>query len=158
MVSTSDLKQFEIFSELKSEELGMLAQICHEKIYEAGTSLFVQGRKASRLHLCKSGRVDIVVHLTEPWGIDVTVHQAKAGEMFGWSGLVQPNIYTASARCLEKTDTIFLEANDLVNLFRENPHLGYIMMTNLSTVISSRLTEYRQKLAVEIAATIKKEW
>jgi len=32
------------------------------------------------------------------------------------------------------------------------------MMTNLTAVISSRLTEYRQKLAVEIAATAKKEW
>ena len=71
---------------------------------------------------------------------------------------MQPNVYTASAKCLELTDTIYMEASDLVNLFRENSHLGYIMMNNLTTVISSRLTEYRQKLAVEIAATIKKEW
>ena len=158
MVSASDLKQFGLFNGLGEEELARLATICHEKSYKAGTSLFVQGHKASRLHLCKSGKVDIIVHLTEPWGIDVTVHRAKEGEMFGWSGLVQPNVYTASAKCLELTDTIYMEASDLVNLFRENSHLGYIMMNNLTTVISSRLTEYRQKLAVEIAATIKKEW
>jgi CRP-like cAMP-binding protein len=158
MVPTNVLKQFELFTSLKEAELAMLAPLCHEKTFDAGADLFVQGRKATRLHLCRSGGVDIIVQLTEPWGINVTVHKAKPGEMFGWSGLVKPHIYTASAKCVEKTDTVYLEASDLVNLFQENPHLGYIMMTNLTAVISSRLTEYRQKLAVEIAATAKKEW
>jgi CRP-like cAMP-binding protein len=158
MVPNEVLRQYSLFKGLSNSELDKLAPLCHEKTYDAGAALFNQGNKASKLHLCHTGGVDIIVHLAEPWGIDVTVHKAKTGEIFGWSSLVQPHVYTASAKCSEKTEVIQLEASDLARLFEENPHLGYVVMANLSTVISSRLSEYRQKLAVEIAATIKKEW
>ncbi|MBM3166792.1 MAG: cyclic nucleotide-binding domain-containing protein [Chloroflexi bacterium] len=158
MVPNEALRQYSLFKGVDDKELAKLAPLCHEKTYDAGAALFNQGNKASKLHLCKKGSVDIIVHLTEPWGIDVTVHKAKAGEIFGWSSLVEPHIYTASAKCSEKTEVIQIEASDLARLFEENPHLGYVVMANLSAVISSRLGEYRQKLAVEIASTIKKEW
>lgn len=158
MVSTQVLREFGLFEALDDSELNKIVELCHEHSLDEGAPLFTQGNKATRLHLCRSGKVDITVRLHEPWGIEVTVHKAREGEVFGWSSLVKPNIYTASAKCTERTEDIYIEASDLINLFEENPHIGYVLMSNLSGVISSRLTEYRYKLSVEIAAATKKEW
>ena len=120
--------------------------------------LFKQGNKASKLHILHSGVLDIVVRLNEPHGIEVTVRKVKPGEVLGWSSLVEPYIYTASAKCSENADLFYIEASDLIDIFKQESHIGYIFMRNLSTVISSRLTEYTHKLGVELAISIKKEW
>jgi len=89
------------------------------------------------LHLCRSGKVDIVVELSQPSGVvEVTVHTAEEGDVFGWSAVVEPHTYTASARC---------------SLFEQNPRMGYIVMRNLSSAVSSRLTDTRQKLTTLMA-------
>lgn len=158
MVSTQVLKEFGLFQGLDDSELTKIAELCNARTLDEGTLYFDQGKEAKEIHLCRSGKVDIVVRLREPWGIEVTVHKAGGGEVFGWSSLVEPYIYTASAKIVERTEDIYIKASDLSKLFEENTRIGYIFMRNLSAVISSRLTEYRQKLSVEIAATIKKEW
>jgi CRP/FNR family cyclic AMP-dependent transcriptional regulator len=158
MVSTQDLKEFGLFHGLDGSELAKIAKLCNERTLDEGTLLFDQGKGAKELHLCRSGKVDITVRLREPWGIEITVHKAGGGEVFGWSSLVEPYRYTASAKIIERTEDISIKASALNKLFEENTRIGYIFMRNLSAVISSRLTEYRQKLSVEIAATIKKEW
>jgi len=158
MVSTRVLKEFGLFQGLDDSELTKIAELCNERILDEGKLYFEQGKAATELHLCRNGKVDIVVRLREPWGIEVTVHKAGRGEVFGWSSLVKPYIYTASAKIVERAEDIYIKASDLNKLFEDNPRIGYIFMSNLSAVISSRLTEYRKKLSVEIADTIKKEW
>ena len=158
MVSIQVLKDFSLFASLDDNELTAIAPLCHERTLDAGALCFAQGRKATELHLCRSGKVDLIVALKEPWGVEVTVHKVREGEVFGWSSVVEPNIYTASAKCTESTNEIYIKAPDLTDLFEKNPHIGYILMRNLSAVISSRLTESRHKLSVEIAAVTTKEW
>jgi CRP/FNR family transcriptional regulator, cyclic AMP receptor protein len=158
MIDKKELKEFTIFKGLSDAELASIVEICHERTLEKGKLLFNQGEKARELCLCRSGAVDIIVQLYEPHGIKVTVHNLKGGEIFGWSSLIKPKIYTASAICSQKTEEIYIKATDLLRLFEEKHHIGYIMMLNLSSVISSRLMEYRKKLAVEIASDIRKDW
>lgn len=135
-----------------------IVEICHERTLDKGELYFAQDKKATEIHLCRSGRVDIVVRLSEPWGIEVTVYKAKAGEIFGWSSVLEPSIYTSSARCVERTEDIYIQASDSLNLFEEELHTGYVVMRNLSSIINFRLAEYRSKLSIELAASIQKEW
>ena len=158
MVNIQVLKEIGVFEGLDDGELAKIAELCHERTLDAGVLYFSQGHNATELHLCRSGKVDIMVRLIEPWGIEVTVHTIKGGGVFGWSSLVEPHIYTASAKCVERTEEIYIKAADLTKLFERNHNMGYVLMRNLAAVISSRLTEYQQKLSVEIAATIRKEW
>jgi CRP-like cAMP-binding protein len=158
MVTTQVLREFELFKDVNDDELTKIGVLCNERSVDEGTLLFKQGNKATNLHLCHSGHVDIIVRLNQPHGIEVTVHKAKKREVLGWSSLVEPYVYTASARCTHNSKIIYIEAAGLIDLFKENTHLGYIFMRNLSTVISSRLAEYRYKFSVELALAIKKEW
>ncbi len=88
----------------------------------------------------------------QPSGVvEVTVHTAEEGDVFGWSAVVEPHTYTASARCIEKTEDICIKGSDLTSLFEQNPRMGYIVMRNLSSAVSSRLTDTRQKLTTLMA-------
>jgi CRP/FNR family transcriptional regulator, cyclic AMP receptor protein len=158
VVTKHVLKEFKIFKGLDDSELEKIAGLCHERTLKKGALLFTQGTKSTKLHLCRTGGADITIQLFEPHGIEVTVHQLKAGEVYGWASLVKPNLFTASAKCIEKTEEIYIKAVDLRKLFNENNHVGYVIMKNLAEVVSSRLTEHMKKLAVEIATDIRKEW
>ena len=158
MLSTLVLKECALFEGVNDEVLKDIAELCHERSYRKGASCFLQGRKATEVYLCRSGRVDVTVQIREPWGMEVTVHTSRAGELFGWSAMLEPYVYTASAKCRERTKVICINRSDLINFFRNRPEVGYLVMTNLGAVISSRLTESRLKLSKAMAAAANLEW
>ena len=158
MVSNEVLKEFALFKDLDDSELTSIAALCHEKTRGKDEMCFAQGQKANELHLCRSGSVRIVVQVFEPRGMKATVHTAKSGEVFGWSALVEPKKYTAYAECVGRVEEICIKGTDLIKLFERNPHTGYVVMRNLSSVASSRLTETREKLTKEMAAAFNQEW
>ena len=158
MVSFRDLKEFELFSGLNDTKLAKIAKLCEKRTLEDGALCFKQGNKALGLHLCHNGKINILYRIHEPWAIEVITHAVKAGEVFGWSALVEPHIYTASAKCVGKVEEIYIVGAELRKLLDANPAMGYVVMKNLSTLMSSRLTETRRRLTKEIAASINKEW
>ena len=158
MVDKKALKEFGLFAGLDDSKLAKLAELCHERMLKDGALCFSQGNKATELHLCRSGKIEVVVRIHEPWGAEVTVHTAKPGEVFGWSAVVGPYLFTASARCVGKVEEIYIKADDLLKYFEKNPATGYIVMKNMGALISSRLTESREKLTKAIAAAHNKEW
>lgn len=158
MISLQILREFALFKGLDDNDLAQVAELCRQRVLSEGDLCFSQGRKASELHLCRSGTVNIIVRLNEPWSKEVVVHIASTGEVFGWSALVEPHIYTASAKCAGRVEELYIRGADLVKLFEPNPRVGYILMCNLGAVVSSRLTESREKLTREIAASTNREW
>lgn len=152
MVSVQFLKGFRVFRGLDDSELSKLVELCRERTFGEGSYCFHQGKRAMELHLCRSGKVDIVVELSRPSGVaEVTVHTVGPGEVFGWSAVVESHIYTGSAKCTERTEDICIKGSDLTDLFEQNPRMGYVIMKNLSSAVSSRLAETRQKLTALMA-------
>lgn len=158
MISHETLKEFSLFEGVNDEVLKDIAKLCHERSYKEGDPCFLQERSATELYLCRSGSVDVTVQVREPWGMEVTVHTARAGELFGWSAILEPYVYTASAKCQERTEIICINRSDLIDFFGKKPEAGYLLMTNLGAVISSRLTESRLKLSKAMAAAANLEW
>jgi len=158
VIDVKVLKEFALFEGLDESKLIKIVEYCRERTLNDGALCFSQGNKATELHLCRSGRVDIVVRIHEPWGTEVVVHTVMPGEVFGWSALVGPYLFTASAKCIGKVEEIYLRGVDLLKFFEEDPITGYVVMRNLGALISSRLTESREKLTRAIAASTNKEW
>jgi CRP-like cAMP-binding protein len=149
MINASVLNAFGLFKGLESGELARVAELCDERTLKKGERIFSEGTRATHLHLCRSGRVDIVIWVREPWNKNVIVHQAGVGELFGWSAMVAPYTYTASAECVEDGGEIRVTGSDLLKLLEYNPHIGFIVWKNLSAEISARLTQTRQRLSAE---------
>ena len=149
MVTVALLKKFELFKGLSDDNMDKLTELCHIYAMNEGDHIFAEGTKARDVHLCRSGRIDIVIWMGKPWNRNIAVHRAGRGEVFGWSALVAPYIYTASAECVESGEEIRLKGSELLTLFQQEPAIGYTMLENLSAGISLRLTQTRQRLVTE---------
>ncbi|MFQ5874435.1 MAG: cyclic nucleotide-binding domain-containing protein, partial [Dehalococcoidia bacterium] len=149
MVSIPLLKKFYIFEGLTEGELGRIAPLCREKVYEAGEVIFQEGEVAKDLCLVVDGKVALEMKL-QPWPHapirHTTVDLITRGETFGWSALVEPHILTLSARCLTKTKVIAIDGSELRRLLDTDCHMGYEVMGRLSHVVASRLRDTTAKL------------
>jgi len=153
VVSAQILKGFEVFKGLDNSELAIIVDLCYVHTLNEGDRIFEEGTRATELHLCRRGKVDIVISVPKPWNKDVVVRRVEPGQLFGWSGLVAPYTYTASAVCVEAGEEICIRASELMNLFDRHPHLGYAIMTSVSAHASARLTQTRQRLGTELLAS-----
>jgi len=148
MVSIEVLKGFDLFNGLSDDELGNIAKVATEHVYEKGSLCFAEGGKAENLELVRSGQVAIEVLIGRPSQHEkVRIMVLGPGRVFAWSALVEPGILTASARCIERAQIIKMRAPELIAIFEMNNHIGYVVMKNLAATISSRLRHTREKLA-----------
>lgn len=157
MVSAEVLKSFNLFAGLDETELPQIAKLCQERTYEEGAVIFSAGGWATDIYLLKLGKVAIQIELViYDLEIRAVVYIVGKGEIFGWSALVPPHRLTASARCQEKADIITINGADLMELLQKNSSIGYVVMKNLSQVISSRLASTTIALRHEIQRLLKR--
>ncbi len=83
----------------------------------------------------RSGSGDLVIEIIK-----------KKGDLFGWSALVAPRRYTASAKALSKVTALQIRGQDLENYLRSRPHLGLLFWPKLASLIASRLEHMRSLL------------
>lgn len=149
MVTADILKEFELFKGIPDDSLAALTKLCHAHSMREGDRIFAEGARAKDIHLCRSGKVDILIWVREPWNKNIAVHRAVPGELFGWSALVAPYNYTASADCVESGEEILINGSELLTFFSQSPIVGYEVMANLGANVSARLTQTRQRLVNE---------
>ncbi|HUV51881.1 MAG TPA: cyclic nucleotide-binding domain-containing protein [Dehalococcoidia bacterium] len=153
MVNALVLKGFGLLKGLNDEELAKIAEICSERTMSEGETVHSEGTRATSIHLCRRGKVDILIWVREPWNKNVCVHTAEVGEVFGWSAVVAPYTRTATAVCIEAGEEIYIPGLELVELCEKNPNIGFIVMRNLSAEIIARLSQTRQRLIIEWQAS-----
>jgi CRP-like cAMP-binding protein len=157
MVSTEILKSISLFSGLTQTELAGLAKLCRERTYESGSVIFTIGGSATDVYLLETGKVDIQIEFKiYDYEILTTVYTVGKGEIFGWSALVPPHRLTASARCEGKADVMMINGKELMEYLEKDRRIGYVVMKNLSALISSRLASTTIALRHEIQKLIKK--
>jgi len=149
MITVQRLKEFELFKGLTDGDLKRIAELCQLHTLHEGDRILEEGTRATNLHICCSGKVDIVTWVKKPWNKYVRVYQTQPGEVFGWSALVAPYNYSSSATCAEDGEEIRIKGTDLLDLLRQNPHIGYAIMENLAADIGARLVQMRQSLITE---------
>ena len=157
MISTEILQSFSLFSGLSQAELAGIAKLCRERTYESGSVIFTIGGSAADVYLLKTGKVNIQIEFKiYDYEIMTTVYTVGKGEIFGWSALVPPHRLTASARCEGRADVLMINGKELMEFLEKDRRIGYVVMNNLSALISSRLASTTIALRHEIQKLIKK--
>jgi CRP-like cAMP-binding protein len=117
-----------------------------EATFPQGEFIFREGETADKLHFLLEGEIVLKVKLTSrPESITVSAVSQKY-EGFGWSGIVPPYHYTASAICETDCKVLTILGEDFMNLLNENPAAGFTVMQRLTELIASRLRNSRQAL------------
>ncbi len=145
MITNEELKKFEIFDGLNECELDVIREIAKKEVYEAEKRIFEENSLAANLYLVLKG--EVVIQMRGGKNRErIPIDTIAPGEIFGWSAVTEPYTFTAAAYTLRPTELIVIKGDVLRDLFRKNNHIGYLVMTKIAAVISSRLRRLNEKL------------
>lgn len=146
MVPKELVSQVRLFEGLPESQLESIAELGQVLSFSKGEQIFVEGHKADRLYVLLEGKVMIRVNLTSrPDAITVAVIN-RPNDTFGWSAIVAPYHYTASAFCEEQCRTLTIPGFGLLELLKDDPISGIAVMRRVAEVIGSRLRNSRSAL------------
>ncbi len=131
-----ELHQFKIFAELGEEDFESIARISHVQEFETAQKLTEEGAEADRLYLFLKGKAEVKVR--RPDGGQALIDEVGPGELLGWSAMMEPHVYTASAWTTQRSKVILVNAGRLRQLFETNTRLGYQVVKGIGEVISRR--------------------
>ena len=146
MVNPSSLAAFPLFIDVSQDVLGKISAISDELSFNEGQIIFREGERADKLHFLISGSVALRVNImSKPDSVTVSF-VSKSNECFGWSGLVSPHHYTASAYCDENSKIMTVSGDGLLQILAANPDAGFKVMHRIANLVSDRLRNSRQAL------------
>ncbi len=144
MVPSDILGRLDIFSGLTDKELEAVTEVSNIVNYSSGDVIFREYEQAKDLYVLLEGRVAIEFEVGHHQ--EAVVHVAEGGQAFGWSALVQPYRFTATARCQDDSKVISVDRAGLRKLMDRDCYLGFVIMEKLAEIISMRLRETRLQL------------
>lgn len=144
MVPADVLGGLDIFGGLTESELDAVTRISNITRCNKGEFIFKEYDQARELYVLKEGKVAIEFEVGRHE--EAVVHIAQAGQAFGWSALIIPYRFTASARCMEDSEVITVDREGLKKLMDTDCYLGFVIMEKLAEIISVRLRETRLQL------------
>lgn len=145
MIAYDDLKRIEFFTELTDGELEGIQPLCKEQHYRAGDLIFIEDTPADHLYVLKSGRISIDITVGSGKYVSVLTVSHFA-EPFGWSTLVAPFRFTATARCIEDSTVFSIDGKKLMGLIEKDYRMGFLIMRRVAKIISERVRDTRLQL------------
>lgn len=138
------IKKIDLFEGIDVEVMKEIANISSEEDYAKDTVLFTQGDKAECLYILEEGAIKLTIRN----GGTLVYSLSEPGEVFGWSSVVEPGLYTASGVCSKDSKVVKIEREKLDKLFHLHPDAGLKILRRLGGVFSKRLSSaYRDLLS-----------
>jgi CRP/FNR family transcriptional regulator, cyclic AMP receptor protein len=131
------------------EHLRLLSEFAVPANFAEQELIFRQGEPANRFYLIQAGGVFLTSRV--PGCGQITIQTIGAGEALGWSWLFEPYRWHFDAWADEPTRALNFDAILLRKQCKEDPKLGYELMTRVSGVVVQRLQATRLRLLAAIA-------
>lgn len=131
------IQQVELTRGVGRDFVKVLTEMSVKEEHEQGDILFLRGDPANHAFLLLIGRVHLKIGETGH-----VIHiVSRPGETFGWSSLVDHDVYSATAECVEQTALRRLHRTDLQKLLKKDPTNGLIFFQRLAGMLGERLIE-----------------
>lgn len=128
------LEQVELFEGIAPRIIYEISDCAEEQIFDTGQVLFKKGDFAEYLYILVEGGIDLTiegqVHMSFPVN--------KPGEVFGWSALVEPHLYTAKAESASKSKVLTIKGERLTEIFQKYPSEALTVMKRLAKIAATR--------------------
>jgi hypothetical protein len=133
------LKQTPLFAGIAGERLMAVAEICEQKMYDAGTVLSREGDVADHLYVLKSGVIEIV---KESGGRRKTLGLLRAGETYGEVGMFGQSQRSATAVAKEACRVYEIQRSALKKLLMRMPEIAYSFLEIFSGKLRRNADEF----------------
>jgi CRP/FNR family transcriptional regulator, cyclic AMP receptor protein len=131
------LSEHPFFAGMQPPHLSLLGGCAVTLRVDGGEFVFREGEVARAFYVVRQGSVAIA-SLTPHEGL-VTIQTLGDGDVLGWSWLLPPYRWHFSARALEPTALMALDAGCVRAKCEQDPVFGYEIMRRFSQVMASRL-------------------
>ena len=139
----------ELFGGFGKKYLEKIVPICRSQHYNKGETIFNEGSESEDFYILADGNLALekkVMQAFENRTLVTKLEEIGKGESFGWSGMIEPHTFAASARCLTECEVLCINCKRLRELMDNDPNLGYELVQRLTRLISSRMTYARDNL------------
>lgn len=137
MITREDLKQIVMLNYLTDPMLDNLTQIVDVLKFDKDEIIFNEGEPSDRFYMLKSGQVLLEQKISDR--VTTCVAAIKSGYSFGWSAMIQDNLYTFAAVCEEPCEVLSFKSEKIRTLFQRDPEMGMRMHQRLLVIIKKRL-------------------
>jgi len=138
------LRDHKFFAGLSPEYLALLAGCASTAVFPAGSYLFTEGELAESFYVIRDGKVALEV--AAPGHAVLTVQTLGAGEVAGFSWLIQPHRWEFDGRALDRVRAIRVNGVCLRAKCDEDPRFGYELMRRFAQLTAARLQATRLQL------------
>ena len=143
-----------LFQKLSQSQIEQIAAITQELQIQKGQWLFHESQKATHIYLVKEGAIELVIKVEDTIEIPIAIIRPNDG-CVGIGALVEPYLYSLSARCLNDSTLLVIEQSKLNPLMRDDSELAYIIMRNLARKLLDRLKETRQEVKIHFMNLVR---
>jgi CRP-like cAMP-binding protein len=143
-----------LFRSLSEEKLKAIRAVSRPQTAAEGEWLFHKADYAEFIYLVEEGAIELLMPVDPDIEIPVALIRPGNG-CVGVGALVEPYVYTLSARCKVETHLTVIAAADLHRLFQEDPEFAATVMTNLSQRLLERLRETREEIKIHFVNLIQ---
>ncbi|OFW60672.1 MAG: hypothetical protein A2133_05905 [Actinobacteria bacterium RBG_16_64_13] len=144
MIEIDDLKCCRIFLDLNEREMAEVAKLATVEKRGAGSRVITEGTNAAALYMLKEGKV--AIRMTSRSGHEVVIDELGPGDVFGWSAVLDHQLFKAAIWTVEDCTLIVMDGVKLRQLFEANNHIGYRAVRVVADIIASRLEGLRARL------------
>lgn len=146
MLSKEDMLQFKIFEGLTLEELEAVFDVSREMSYKSGDVILEESSYGSDadFFVITNGNVKVELQASQKQSgrtISKRLAVLKSGDVFGEMGLLRSRRRSAKVSAYSDLDVLKVNQEKLFQLFVNNPRLGYLVMRNLSAILSDRIMD-----------------
>lgn len=139
------LSMVEIFADLNEEQIEKIDQVCVEKIFKQGETIFQENSPSKEFYIIVKGKVDIQISPDfmvsgESKHKPRTIASLTRGQSFGEIALVDKGVRSASAVAnSDLCKVLMISRYDFTNLLKQDLEMGFIVMQNLATDLCFKL-------------------
>jgi CRP-like cAMP-binding protein len=138
------LRSMEFTQDLEPTQLEKLASIATYVTFSEGATIFREGDSSELVYLIQEGEVSLLTQV--PGHNQVTILTIGPGQFLGWSSLFPPKKKTAGAQTNSPIRAVAINAQDLLELCKDDHDIGYEIMWRIAQVVSERLSASRDHL------------
>jgi CRP/FNR family transcriptional regulator len=143
-----------LFKGLSEPQLLRLSGITKEEQVKKGYFLMHEGQKAEALFVLKEGAVELLTTVNDDFELPIAILR-NPGDFTGTSSLLEPYVYSLSARCEKNGVIVMIQQAELKPLMKKDHELGCTIMRNLAQHLLDRLRETRQELKIHFKTLFK---
>lgn len=138
------LKQSDIFYQFTQTQLELVANLCQEKAFRPGETIFEENNSSKELYIVVQGEVDILVNpaiiSTQGSAEKTVIAVMRRGQSFGEIAVVDEGLRSATAQARSKGATLLVIPRDkLIMLCETYPQLGYRLMYNVAADLAMKI-------------------